>query len=163
MHRMARTAADVLVAVATTFAGIGWLYLLRHAGALQAGPPLREALPLQRLAGGSTQPAARVAAAWVPAGLVMGALRLRRPRRTRAVVAFAVAAVILLVVGAVSDAVTANEAIGSHLAQQTGRPVIWLAAGLMALGAVMPGGSVQARWAARPEARRSAPARPPAR
>jgi hypothetical protein len=135
----ARGAGIVLV---VSVAGIGWLYLLRHDGALDIGPRLPEALPLQRLAGGAAQPLGRMVAAWFPAGIVGGAaLVLVWPARraARAGLMFGVCAVLLLVLGAVSDAVTASESIGAHVGAQAGRVAIWLAAALAAAGAALPG------------------------
>jgi hypothetical protein len=126
-------------AVATA-AAIGWLYLLRRAGALHAGPQLAEALPLQRLAGGAAQPLARVAAAWLPAGIAAGVLlsvaRIGR-RPTRAALMFAVALLLLLALGAAADAVTASEGLRAHLAAQPRRAATWVAAALFALGAAV--------------------------
>jgi hypothetical protein len=136
---LARGAAVVAVVLATVAGGIGWLYALRHAGVLKAGPRLADALPLQRLAGGADQPLARVVAAWLPAGLVGGlgvalVSRLRRPVRGLAV--FALALALVLAVAAASDSVTHSEPIRRHLHEQPHRAATWLAAGLMALGAL---------------------------
>ena len=137
---VARAGAVVLVVVAAVAGGIGWLYALRHVGVLKAGPKLADALPLQRLAGGAAQPLLRVVAAWLPAGLVAGmgvalVSRLRRPARGLAVFALAVA--LVLTAAAASDSVTHNEPIRRHLHEQPHRVVTWLAAALMALGAVL--------------------------
>jgi hypothetical protein len=142
MTRVARPAAALLVALAVTAAGIGWLDLLRRSGSLADGPRLREALPLQRLAGSAAQPLARVVAAWLPAGLAGGAALyfagIRR-RAVRAAVLGGLSFVLLLAAGASSDAVTASETLRGHVAAQPHRPAIWLAAGLVALGAAVPG------------------------
>ena len=134
----ARSLAALFVVVATTAVGIGWLYLLRHAGALGAGPRIGEALPLQRLAGNASQPLLRLVAAWLPTGVVAGfALRGARVRHrdVRAGVMFVGCLVVLLIAGAVADGLTANESVRSHLAAQPHRAATWLAAALMALGA----------------------------
>ena len=137
---VARAGATVLVVVATVAAGIGWLYALRHVGVLRMGPRLNDALPLQRLAGGASQPAGRMVAAWLPAGLAAGVgiglvSRLRRPARALAV--FVIALALVLVASAASDALTHNEPIRHHLHEQPHRAAAWVAAGLMALGAVL--------------------------
>jgi hypothetical protein len=142
MTRVARAAAALLVALAVTAAGIGWLDLLRRAGALPGGPRLREALPLQRLAGSGAQPLARVVAAWLPAGLAGGAALYAagiRGRAGRAAILGALSLVLLLAAGASSDAVTASEALRAHLAVQPHRLAVWVAAGLVAAGAAAPG------------------------
>jgi hypothetical protein len=139
---VARVTGTPLVAIAVTAAGIGWLYLLRRTGGLRAGPTLHEALPLQRLAGGSDQPLVRVVAAWLPAGLVSGVLlwAIGFPRRpVRAAVTFVGCLALLLALGAAADAVTASDPLRAHIAQQPHRVAIWLAAGLAAVGASLPG------------------------
>lgn len=137
---VARTLGAALVTVLVTAGGIGWLYVLRRTHALTMGPPLREALPLQRLAGGASQPLARLVAAWLPAGLVGGAglaaLGIRR-RATRAAVLGAGGALVLLAAGAAADAVTASEPLRAHLAAQPGRAAVWVAAALLAIGAAV--------------------------
>jgi hypothetical protein len=137
---IARGVAVVAVVLVTVAGGIGWLYALRHAGALKAGPRLADALPLQRLAGGAAQPLARVVAAWLPAGLVAGlgvglVSRLRRPGR--GLVVFALGLALVLAVAAASDSVTHSEPIRRHLHEQPHRAATWVAAGLMALGALV--------------------------
>lgn len=149
--RLLAGASTVLAAVA---AGLGWLYLLRHTGALAVGPRVREALPLQRLAGGDRQPLVRMLVAWTPAAVVAAAAlarftHLRRP--ARALAAGGGAAALLWVTGAMSDAVTETESFVGHLGPQVGRVAIWLPAALFAACALMPAGA-----AARP-AERSAP------
>jgi hypothetical protein len=138
-----RPLAAVGVAVGGTAAGIGWLYLLRHAGPLDAGPRVPMALPLQRLAGGAAQPLARLVAAWLPAGVVAGLVLVAagyRRRLLRATITFGTTLVLLLALGAAADAVTASETVRSHLAAQPHRAATWLAAALVALGAVLPPG-----------------------
>jgi hypothetical protein len=135
-----RAVAVAVVVLAAVAGGIGWLYALRHAHVLRVGPRLTDALPLQRLAGGAAQPLGRVAAAWLPAGLVAGfgvglVSRLRRPARGLAV--FVLAFALVLAVAAASDSVTHSESIRRHLHEQPHRPATWLAAGLMALGAAL--------------------------
>lgn len=135
-----RAVAVVLVVVGATAAGVGWLYVLRKSGVLDAGPRLAEALPLQRLAGGATQPVGRLVVAWLPTGLAAGiglGLVSRLRRVGRAVAVFAIGLAVLLAAGAASDAVTSSEPIRRHLREQPHRAAIWVAAGLMALGAVV--------------------------
>jgi len=138
--RVLRAGAAVLVVLAAVAAGIGWLYALRHVGLLRIGPRLADALPLQRLAGGAAQPLGRMVAAWLPAGLVAGigiglVSRLRRPARGLAV--FVLAFALVLAASAASDSLTHNEPLRHHLHEQPHRAAAWVAAGLMALGAVL--------------------------
>jgi hypothetical protein len=135
-----RAIAVVLIVIAAVAAGIGWLYALRHAALLKIGPRFTDALPLQRLAGGAAQPLGRMVVAWLPAGLVAGVgialvSRLRRPARALAV--FVLALGLVLAASAVSDSLTHNESIRRHLHEQPHRAAAWVAAGLMALGAVL--------------------------
>jgi hypothetical protein len=139
--KAARAGAALLVVVTVTGAAIGWLYAMRAAGFLNQGPHLHEALPLQRLAHGASQPLLRIALAWLPAGIVAG-LILRtvgwRRRSTRAALMAAASLLLLLATGAAADAVTETEPIRNHLSQQPHRPVIWLAAVLAGIGAAIP-------------------------
>ena len=135
-----RAGAVVLVVLASVAAAIGWLYALRHVGLLRFGPRLADALPLQRLAGGAAQPLGRMVAAWLPAGLVAGigiglVSHLRRPARGLAV--FVLAFALVLAASAASDSLTHNEPLRHHLHEQPHRAAAWVAAGLMALGAVL--------------------------
>jgi len=135
-----RGCAVVLVVIAAVAAGIGWLYALRHVAGLRVGPRFADALPLQRLAGGAAQPLGRMVAAWLPAGLVAGlgiALVSGMHRAARSVAVFALALVFVLAAAAASDALTHNETIRSQVRQEPHRAAAWVAAGLMALGALL--------------------------
>jgi hypothetical protein len=119
---------------------VGWLYLLRDLGALRLGPDVAGALPLQQLAGGDAQPLLRLALAWIPTGAVaaraLAAGTALTPRLRAAAVAL-VAWVLLVVVGAVSDAAAISASVPSHLPAQLARPGTWVAAGLMLAGALL--------------------------
>lgn len=140
--RALRTLSVPPLALSVVLAGIGWLYLLRHTGALAVGPRLTDALPLQRLAHGAAQPVLRLAVAWFPAGLVGGfalsALGVSR-RWVRALSLGLVSLVVLLAIGAFADSVTASDPLHAHLAQQPYRAATWLAAALVTAGAAIPG------------------------
>jgi hypothetical protein len=138
-----RPVAAFVVALVGTAVGIGWLYLLRDTGALDAGPGVPMALPLQRLAGGATQPLARLLVAWLPAGLIAGLILVAAGLSRRAVrgaLMFATTLVLLMALGAAADAVTASEGVRAHVAAQPHRVASWLAAALVALGATLPRG-----------------------
>jgi hypothetical protein len=139
----ARAIGTALVVLLATAGGIGWLYLLRHAGALKVGPTLAGALPLQRLAGGAAQPLGRMLVAWLPAGLAAGVgvgIVSRLRRRARALWVFAIGLVVVLAAAAAADSVTASEPIRRHLQEQPHRVATWVAAGTMALGAALAPG-----------------------
>jgi len=136
--RILRPFAGWLLAVLTVPAGIGFLYLLRRSGALDVGPGVHGALPLQQLAGGETQPLARVIVSWLVAGLVAGAA-LARVSRVRVLVGLVglalLGALLLLAAGAGADAVAISDNLGPHLAPQLGRAGTWMAVALLVLGA----------------------------
>jgi hypothetical protein len=120
-------------------AGIGALYVLRQIDVLGYGPRVAGALPLQRLDNSDDQPVLRMAAAWIPAGLLAGlALRGRSssPPATVAGVA-ALSAVLLMAIGAVSDAATVSGALSSHIATQFTRAGTWTAVALTTAAAAL--------------------------
>jgi sulfite exporter TauE/SafE len=93
------------------------------------------ALPLQRLAGQDSQPLLRFVAAWLPTGLVAGAVLARvtgLARGARAAIAGLTTFATLFAAGAGSDAVTANERVALHLGPQFRHGAIWLAAAIVA-------------------------------
>ena len=138
----ASVALALCVVVVAVVAGVGLLYQLRGVGLLDVGPRVPGALPLERLAGGATQPLGRIALAWVPVGVVAGlALRTAgcRSRAARAATVAIVAAALLIVAGGVSDAVTSSTPLGGHLSPQLSLAGTWVAAGLMTAGSLMPG------------------------
>ena len=126
-------------------AGIGWLYLVRATAALALGPRVAGALPLQQLAGQDAQPLLRVATAWLASGFAAGMMMARLTglrRGAGTVLAAAVAAVLLVVAGAASDAVAVSEPVVQHLAPQLQRVGVWVESGLLAAGALI----VPWRW-----------------
>jgi hypothetical protein len=133
--------ALVLLAVC---AGMGWLYLLREAGALDAGPRLSGALPLEQLARGDDQSLLRVAVAWVPAGVAAGfalAWATRWGRGRRALAVGLLGFVVLFATGAVSDAVAVNETVASKLGDQFSHGGIWIEVACLVIGSLLIG-----RW-----------------
>ena len=134
-----RVAAPRAAVLVVTLAGVGWLYLLRAAHLLGVGPRLREALPLQRLAG-CGRPAARGGCrrrGCPPACGRRGAAGARRPAAGRCAPwrRGLPCAVLLIAFGAAADAITETDPLGAHLGAQPQRLAIWLAAALVALGA----------------------------
>jgi hypothetical protein len=160
MRTAARIAVTPLVLLVTVAAGVGWLELLRRSGAFAAGPRITGALPLDRLARHDGQPLLRVLAAWVPAGLACGAALYALTgwsRPVRGAIAGLVSFVILFATGALADAVTASDPLGSHVSAQWHHQATWLVPALLAACAVMPGRSrpSPAEPAAAPGATRS--------
>jgi hypothetical protein len=118
-------------------AGFGWLYLLREAGILALPPRVPGALALQQLAGDDAQPLARMAAAWLVGGAAVGAglSGFSQLGRSARVAAFALAAaLVLLLLGAVTDALTNNQRLSAHLASQAGHAASWVALALLVTG-----------------------------
>jgi hypothetical protein len=138
-----------VVAVVAVVAGVGWLYLLRDEGALDVGPRLAGALPLEELAGQGAQPLLRMAVAWLPAGFAMGAA-LALGTRLRAVwVAISTAVLAFLILGSTttaSEAVSRNELFVDHLRSSLTRPGLWAAIGFAVIGSLL---AVAARGRAR--------------
>ncbi len=137
--KAARSCAGWLVAIASVVAGVGLTYLLRHSSLLDFGPRVNGALPLQQLAGGETQPLARMAVAWLGAGSVAGfaLASLARSRIALRMLALAaIAAFLLLLAGAASDAVAISDPLGPHLVPQLSRAGTWVAVALFSAGAL---------------------------
>lgn len=131
----------MLITVLAVVAGIGALYLLRGAAALGLGPLVPGALPLQQLAGGAAQPLARMALAWLPAGLVAGlalAWIARLGAAARTLLATLTGAALLLLGGAASDAIALSDPLGPHLVPQLSRAGTWVAVALFAGAALVP-------------------------
>ncbi len=123
---------------------MGWLYVLREAGALDAGPRLSRALPLEQLARGDDQPLLRVAVAWVPAGAAAGlalAWATGWGVARRALAVGLIGFLVLFVTGAVSDAIAVNEAVVSKLGDQFSHGGIWVEVACLIIGSLLIG-----RW-----------------
>lgn len=140
LARVLRPVATLLLVAIAVGLAVGWLYLLRSWHVLAAGPTFRGALPLERLAAGDAQPLARLVVAWVPAGVLAG-LGLAaigvRSRPGRVAIVLVLGAVTIFLTSAASEAVTASEALSKHLRPVAQRASPWLAAGLMATGALI--------------------------
>ncbi len=121
-------------------AGIGWLYLLRELGLLDAGPKLPGALPLEQLAHGDDQPLLRVTLAWLPAGAIAGfglasASAMRRVPRGLAVLVPAL--VLLFVTGAAADAIAISSTdIVSRIPDQAAHEGLWTELALLVIGSL---------------------------
>ena len=137
-----RPVAAALLVLVSVFAGIGLLYAIRGLGWVAAGPPVPDSLPLLRLAHHDAQPFARVALAWVAAGVAFGLLtRWIAPRR-RALVALLPALILLVLASDASFAVTENLRLSSVLSARVPPSGAWLEALLFAAGAAVSGFAV---------------------
>jgi hypothetical protein len=127
--------------------GVGWLYLIRSSGALDAGPQLRGALPLEELAHQGAQPLARMAVAWLPAGFVAGlalSLGARRVRPWLTVLGPTLLGFVLLFsTTAGSEAVSRNQRLTAHLVPTLKRSGLWVALAFIAIGALL---ALAATW-----------------
>ena len=137
-----RGVAAFVVALAALFAGVGILYLIHQTGAIGLGPRVHHALPLEQLAGKDSQPLFHLLIAWVPAGFVAGLALIALTRfgvvaRTASLTVLA--ALILLLAGAISDSVAVNDPLSPHLAPQLSRGGTWIAVALFALGSLCAG------------------------
>ena len=131
-----------VVALAALFAGVGILYLIHQTGAFGIGPRVHHALPLEQLAGKDSQPLFHVLIAWVPAGFVAGLALIALTRfgtvaRTASLTVLA--ALIMLLAGAISDSVAVNDPLSPHLVPQLSRGGTWIAVALFALGSLCAG------------------------
>lgn len=129
-----RALVAIVASVPIVAGGVGWLHLLSHVVALDIGPLVPGALPLQRLAGKEAQPLARVLLSWIGTGLVLGIVLAAvggLERRSRALTAGAIGVVALAGLSALQDAVTASESVSGHLLPQLTRPGLWIAITVM--------------------------------
>jgi hypothetical protein len=140
-HHLAPVAAGALALVAMALvavvAGTGWLYLLRQGHVFGFGPSVPGSLELEQLASADAQPLARLAVAWVPAGLVLGlALGSLRPRSpaSRALIGGVAVFCLLILLGAVSDSVENAQSVAERLGDQLGRAGPWVATALVVTG-----------------------------
>jgi hypothetical protein len=123
-------------------AGMGWLYLLRQAGVLDAGPRLAGALPLEQLARGDDQSLLRVAVAFLPAGVAAGfglAWATGWGLLARSLAVGGTGFVVLLATGAVSDAIAVNETVPSKLGGQLSHGGLWVEVGFLVIGSLLIG------------------------
>ncbi len=131
--------AAALLLVLSIVAGTGLLYGLREFGWFAAGPRVPDAIPLLQLAGFDGQPLARVAVAWLLAGLMFGtALGAVRPL-PRAAVAGLLGTLLLVVASNASFALARNLPYGSVLESRGPGLGPWLEGVVFAAGVALPG------------------------
>ena len=130
----------VVLGVVAPVAGVGLVYLLRSAQIAGVGRNVAGSLPLEQLAGADAQPLARVALAWLPVGIVTGAVFAAFTRTSRVVMLVVVAVVaeaILIVSAGMSDAVANNQPLMSRLDSPLHDAGTWLAVALLVIGAAV--------------------------
>ena len=137
-----RGVAAFVLALAALFAGVGILYLIHQTGAFgsvdESTTPFRSSSSPAR----TRSRCSIVLIAWVPAGFVAG-LALIALTRFGAVARTAsltvLAALIMLLAGAISDSVAVNDPLSPHLAPQLSRGGTWIAVAFFALGSLCAG------------------------
>lgn len=129
-----------MLIVLALVAGMGWLYLLRDLGWLDAGPRLAGALPLEQLARADDQPLARIALAWLPAGAVAGlalAAVGTAPRLRRGLTIAMLALVLLFVTGATADAIAISaDDVVDRIPDQAANAGAWAELALIFIGSL---------------------------
>lgn len=129
-----------LLGLIAPVAGVGLLYLLRNGGVAHVGPNAAGALPLEQLDGTDGQPLARMALAWLPVGLVSGALICAFARsswRLALGVMVVFAGLLIEMSAAASDAIANNERVVDHLGTPLGAAGTWVSLVLLLIGAVV--------------------------
>lgn len=137
-----------LAAIVGVLTGYGWLYLLRDAGWLSAGPRVVDSLPLLQLAGFDGQPLAAVVVAWLLAGALSGVISVRVSPARRALAAGLLGLVLLLLASQASYALARNLRFGAILLTRSPGPGPWLEALMFAIGCALPRGPIlgRSRW-----------------
>jgi enterochelin esterase-like enzyme len=139
--------AGALILLASMLAGFGLLYRLRGLHWGNAGLPIGDSLPLLQLAGFASQPLARIAAAWLLAGVVFGLALIRvRPLR-RAAVAATLGTLLLLFASDAAFALARNLRLADVLSTRDPGTGPWWEGMLFALGAWLPHSLPRRRWA----------------
>jgi hypothetical protein len=130
--------AIVLLLLLCLLAGTGLLYGLRGLGWFGVGARIRDSLPLLQLAGFDGQPLARVAAAWLPAGMVFGIALIRLKPLRRTAIAGMLGLLVLLFASDAAFALARNLRLGQVLSDRAPGFGPWLEALLFAAGSALP-------------------------
>jgi hypothetical protein len=131
--------AGVLLLLLSLLAGFGLLYVLRGLRWFAVGPRIADSLPLLRLAGFDGQPLVRVAAAWLPAGMIFG-LALIHVKSLRLVIITSVFAALLLLLFASDVVLALAENLRLSHVLWTSAPGVgpWVEVLLFIVGSVVP-------------------------
>ena len=134
----------LLLLALSLLAGFGLLYGLRGLHWLTVGPRIGDSLPLLQLAGFDGQPLVRVAAAWLPAGMIFG-LALIQVKSLSVVITTGVMGVLLLLFASDAAYALADNLRLSHvLSVHAPGAGPWWEGLLFAVGTMLPRGI--ARW-----------------
>jgi lysyl-tRNA synthetase class 2 len=139
--RALEVGAAVLLALAVVVGANGILYLLRPHVAGWPGPGVREALPLDELAGHSTVPLIAFAVVWAFAGVAIGALAMaaRVERLTAGLLAALVTGGFLYAADGLSIFVVRQIQAGSAFKHALYLPGVYLASTLAGIGGAVLG------------------------
>jgi D-alanyl-D-alanine carboxypeptidase len=138
-------AAALLVA---SLAALGLIYQLRQLGLFAVGPRISDSLPLLQLAGFDAQPLARVVAATLAAGLILGWALHRLDRRRRAVLVGVFALLVMLIGSDASYALARNLPFDQVLLDRAPALGPWLEAVLLTAASTVPGPMAKLRFPA---------------
>jgi len=130
--------AIVLLLLLCLLAGTGLLYGLRGLRWFNVGARIRDSLPLLQLAGFDGQPLARVAAAWVPAGMIFGIALIRVKPLRRTAIAGMLGLLVLLFVSDAAFALARNLPLRQVLSDRVPGFGPSLEALLFAAGSALP-------------------------
>ncbi len=119
-------------------AGFGLLYVLRQRHWLWIGTPVHDALPLLALPGFDSQALVRMAAAWIPAGMIVGLVLIRIRPLWRTPLVLAVTGVVLIVASDAAFALTRNLRVADVLWHRSPTAAALLEASMFAIGAALP-------------------------
>jgi enterochelin esterase-like enzyme len=144
-RRAGTSAIAGLAAILAVLTGTGLLYGLRGLGWLNVGPRLGDALPLLQLAGFDAQPLARVAAAWLLAGGVLGLMLSRVKPVSRLSIAAGLGLLLLLFTSEACFALAHNVRLSDTLAGRVPGAGAWAEALLLAAGVALPVVRLRAR------------------
>jgi hypothetical protein len=136
---LAGSIAAAAALMLSVLAGFGLLYGLRGLGWLATGPNIDDSLPLLQLAGFDGQPLARVAIAWLTAGLVLGVLLIRVRPLPRGIAAGALGLLLLLFASEAAFALARNLRLSGVLNDRVPGAGAWVEGLLFAVGVLLPG------------------------
>ena len=128
-----------LLVLVSVIVGIGLLYAIRGLGWVAAGPSVPDSLSLLALARHASQPLARVAVAWIAAGLAFGWLAGWISPRRRTLVALLPTLILLVVASDTSHALAENLRLSGVLSGRVPPSGAWFEALLFAAGAAVAG------------------------
>jgi hypothetical protein len=138
--------AIVLLLLVCLLAGTGLLYGLRGLRWFGLGARIEDSLPLLQLAGFDGQPLARVAAAWLPAGMVFGLALIRLKPLQRTAIAGMLGLLALLFASDAAFALARNLRLSYVLSGRAPGLGAWLEALLFAAGSALPRPFARLRW-----------------